>query len=249
MLKIEKLTKRFDGKLILDDLNFEVGRGEFVSIVGHSGCGKSTLLNCLAGLEEFDGSITIDGVPNDRERAFCGVVFQDYALFPWLTVEQNVRFGLRFMTPRLGQEAEREQVKRLLGMMRLTDARRLYPHQLSGGMRQRVAIARSLIIDPPILLMDEPFASLDALNRHRLGLEVVKIWQTTGKIVLFVTHSASEAVMLSDRVMVLHGGQVAHVAEIAAERPRTLSQESVGQQIDRLNSVLTQLQQDGARQT
>lgn len=242
MLEVRDLTKRFGDNVVLDRLNFNIGNNEFVSIVGHSGCGKSTLLNCLAGLESFEGSASVAGQQVVPGRVSCGVVFQDYALFPWLTVEQNVRFGLRFTVTRNSRREMSERVEALLAMMDLSDFRGLYPRQLSGGMRQRVAIARSLIIDPPVLLMDEPFASLDALTRRRLGSELLNIWKTTKKVIILVTHSASEAVLLSDRVMILHGGRVRHVEHIDVPRPRTLSQKIIGEKIDFVERTLADLQ-------
>jgi len=186
----------------LQDINLSIPRGQFTCLLGPSGCGKSTLLNAVAGFSPpTAGSILVDGKPVAAPGPDRGMVFQEYALFPWMTVEQNVGFGLDIKkTPK----AEiRRTVDALLGMLSLTDFRARYPKDLSGGMRQRVAIARVLALDSPILLMDEPFGALDALTRRNLQDELLRIWAELKKTILFVTHSIEEAIYLADRIVVM----------------------------------------------
>ena len=186
----------------LQDINLTIPRGQFTCLLGPSGCGKSTLLNAVAGFSPpTAGSILVDGKPVAAPGPDRGMVFQEYALFPWMTVEQNVGFGLDIKkTPK----AEiRRTVDALLGMLSLTDFRARYPKDLSGGMRQRVAIARVLALDSPILLMDEPFGALDALTRRNLQDELLRIWAELKKTILFVTHSIEEAIYLADRIVVM----------------------------------------------
>ncbi len=186
----------------LDDITFEVRRGEFVTLVGPSGCGKTTLLYILAGFERpTSGEVLLEDQPIDGPGADRGVVFQEYALFPWLTLRQNVAYGPR---ERGVPSAEaRALVDRTLEMVGLAGAENRYPHELSGGMRQRVALARVLVNDPKILLMDEPFAAVDAQTRTTLQGELARLWEETGKTVFFVTHSVEEAVLLGNRVIAM----------------------------------------------
>ncbi|WP_432923383.1 ABC transporter ATP-binding protein [Microbispora sp. CA-135349] len=186
----------------LRDLDLDVGPGEFVTIVGPSGCGKSTLLRLVGGFAfPSTGRIAVSGAPVNGPGPDRGVVFQQPRLFPWLNVRRNVEFGLRMggmPAPR-----RRERAMELLDLVGLADAAARRPYELSGGMQQRAAIARALAPDPAILLMDEPFAALDALTRERLQEEIRRIWRATGKTVLFVTHGVDEAVYLGTRVIVL----------------------------------------------
>ena len=197
----------------VDKLNLEVGDGEFLVLVGPSGCGKSTTLRMLAGLEPVDeGEILIDCKdvsstrPRDRDVA---MVFQSYALMPWLSVADNVGFGLAA----LPAGERRERAGELLRLVHLGDAADLRPHQLSGGMRQRVALARALAQDRPLLLMDEPFAALDAITRDLLHGELERVWRQTGRTVVFVTHNVAEAVRLGQRVLLLSSRPGRVVAE------------------------------------
>jgi len=186
----------------LQDIDLSIPRGQFTCLLGPSGCGKSTLLNAVAGFSPpTSGSILVDGQPVAAPGPDRGMVFQEYALFPWMTVEQNVGFGLDIKkTPK----AEiRRTVDELLRMLSLTDFRQRYPKDLSGGMRQRVAIARVLALDSPIMLMDEPFGALDALTRRNLQDELLRIWAELKKTILFVTHSIEEAIYLADRIVVM----------------------------------------------
>ncbi len=207
---------------VLQDINLEIRNGEFFSIVGPSGCGKSTLLNILAGLDKPDqGVVLVDGRPIDGPGNGRVMVFQEAALFPWLTVRQNVEFGLRMASMPADLRAEKAlEYLKLVHLSRYGDA---FPHELSGGMKQRVAIARSLVMEPEILLMDEPFGALDEQTRSLLQDELQQIWLKTHKTVIFVTHSLTEAVLLSDRVglMSARPGRLLKVLDIEASHPRS----------------------------
>jgi NitT/TauT family transport system ATP-binding protein len=189
--------------LAVKDINFSVRQSEFLCLLGPSGCGKTTILNILAGLlQPTAGEIRVGGAALGNDGQNRGVVFQDFAqLFPWRTAKHNVEFGLEM---RKVDKATREQTAleflRLVGLEKFAD---VFPHQLSGGMQQRVAIARSLVTRPRLLLMDEPFGALDELTRERLNLELLRIWREAGVTVLFVTHNIEEAVFLADRIVVL----------------------------------------------
>jgi NitT/TauT family transport system ATP-binding protein len=186
----------------LKDINLEIPHGQFVCLLGPSGCGKSTLLNAVAGFSPpTSGIITADGATVTGPGPERGMVFQEYALFPWMTVEKNIAFGLEIKgQPKAQIDATVDQ---LLGMLSLSDFRTRYPKDLSGGMRQRVAIARVLALDSPIMLMDEPFGALDALTRRNLQDELLRIWAELKKTILFVTHSIEEAIYLADRIVVM----------------------------------------------
>lgn len=186
----------------LQDIDLDIPRGQFTCLLGPSGCGKSTLLNAVAGFSlPSSGTITVDGQPVTAPGPDRGMVFQEYALFPWMTVEDNIAFGLHIKG--LGKAEIRARVGDLLGMLSLSDFRQRFPKDLSGGMRQRVAIARVLALDSPIMLMDEPFGALDALTRRNLQDELLRIWSELKKTILFVTHSIEEAVYLADRIVVM----------------------------------------------
>jgi NitT/TauT family transport system ATP-binding protein len=203
----------------LRGINLTVKKGEFVCLLGASGCGKSTLLRIIAGFEKATrGAVAVCGVEVDGPGPDRGMVFQDYALFPWLTVRDNVRFGPLHRHVPAKQIAE--TAERFLAMVGLTAFADRYPHQLSGGMKQRVAIARVLANDADILLMDEPFGALDALTRSKLQEELIDIWRTTNLTVIFVTHSVEEAVLLADRVIVMTAGPGRVESEVALSLPR-----------------------------
>src|SRR5882757_3785436 len=206
--------------LALDDINLRISPGEFVCIVGPSGCGKSTLLRILAGLDHHTGGhITIDAKGWAVENA---MVFQESGLFPWMSVETNVGFGLMTRGVPAGEAALR--VDAALKLVGLTKFRHHYPHQLSGGMRQRGAIARAFVTDPAMLLMDEPFAALDAQNRAILQAELTRIWEETGKTVVYVTHSIEEALLLGDRcvLMTAQPGRIKQIIDVPFGHPRNL---------------------------
>ena len=202
----------------LDGINLIIAPGEFVCIVGPSGCGKSTLLRILAGLDHAtSGTIDIDATGWPVRNA---MVFQDSGLFPWMSVEKNVGFGL--MTRGVSAAEAQRRVDAALRLVGLAKFRHHFPHQLSGGMRQRGAIARAFVTDPAMLLMDEPFAALDAQNRVILQADLVRIWEETGKTVVYITHSIDEALMLGDRtvVMTAQPGRIKQVIDIPFKHPR-----------------------------
>jgi NitT/TauT family transport system ATP-binding protein len=205
----------------LKDINLKVNKGEFVAIVGPSGCGKSTLLDILAGLAQpTSGSILIDGKQVSGPALDRGIVLQGYALFPWRTVRQNVEFGLEIKKiPKAERKVISASYINLVGLEGFGDH---FPHELSGGMKQRVAIARALAYDPEVLLMDEPFAAVDAQTRETMQDELLRIWEETGKTIVFVTHSIEEAVFLADRVVVLgtNPGSIKEILDIDLPRPR-----------------------------
>lgn len=217
--------------VIFEGVNCAIAAGEFVAIVGPSGCGKSTLLHMIAGLIPASaGGILIDGRPVTGPGPDRGVLFQDYALFPWLTVEQNIAFGLRYGPKRhLLSAAEREAVVRAqIELVHLTGAERKFPHQLSGGMRQRCALARLFANGSDVLLMDEPLAALDAQTREVLQEELLRIWgegSSDRRTVIYITHSIDEAVFLSDRIIVMGSrpGRIREVLNNPLPRPRTRS--------------------------
>ncbi|MFN5452098.1 ABC transporter ATP-binding protein, partial [Bradyrhizobium sp.] len=203
----------------LGNVSFEVRPGEFLVLVGPSGCGKTTLLDLIDGLSLADGgSILIDGVPVKGPGLDRGIVFQQYALFPWKTAKGNIEFGLEARGVPKAERAAR--AAHFLDLVDLADFGDRYPHQLSGGMKQRIAIARALSYDPEVLLMDEPFAALDAQTRERLQDETLRIWRQTGKTIVFITHSIAEAVYLGQRVLVMAAGPGRIVADIAIDIDR-----------------------------
>lgn len=207
--------------IALKDINLEIKQGEFVCLLGPSGCGKSTLLNAVAGFAlPSDGEITVEGKDIIGPGPDRGMVFQEYALFPWMSISQNIAFGLEVQ--KKSKSEIDSTVNQLLALLHLTDFCDRFPKDLSGGMRQRVAIARVLALDSPIMLMDEPFGALDALTRRNLQDELLRIWQKLGKTILFVTHSIEESIYLADRIVVMtyRPGTVKrdHIVEIP--RPR-----------------------------
>ncbi|HUP47264.1 MAG TPA: ABC transporter ATP-binding protein [Thermoanaerobaculia bacterium] len=224
MSKVEfrGLSMRFGATEVLRDINLSVGEGELVCILGPSGCGKSTLLNIVGGfLRPAKGEVTIDGVPvtgPDPRRIF---VFQERGVFPWLNVEQNVAFGLF----RLTEEEKRSRVARYIQLVGLGGFENAYPRELSGGMKQRLEVARALAVHPDVLYLDEPFGALDSITRLQMRRELLRIWQTERKTILFVTHDIEESVQLADRVVVLsqRPGRVRRVLDIDIPHPRDLS--------------------------
>lgn len=201
------------------NVDLDLQQGEFLAIVGPSGCGKTTLLRIIAGLETpTTGAIETAGLPSDRPAN--AMVFQGRSVFPWMNVEQNAGYGLSIRG--MPRREKTRAVDRLLEMVGLSEFRKAYPHQLSEGMRQRVAIARALAVDPELLLMDEPFGSLDEQTRFILQDEVLRIWHDTGKTVVVVTHSIDEALTLADRVIVMtaHPGAIKDVVPVSLARPR-----------------------------
>ncbi|MBI2276510.1 MAG: ABC transporter ATP-binding protein [Dechloromonas sp.] len=219
---VNKIFRTGDREVIaLKDINLEIKQGEFVCLLGPSGCGKSTLLNAVAGFAlPSTGAITVEGKKITGPGPDRGMVFQEYALFPWMTVGQNIAFGLEIQKK---DKAEIElTVNQLLDLLHLKDFRDRFPKDLSGGMRQRVAIARVLALDSPIMLMDEPFGALDALTRRNLQDELLRIWNKLGKTILFVTHSIEESIYLADRIVVMtyRPGTVKRDQYVDMPRPR-----------------------------
>lgn len=218
MIKIENTSKKFGDLTVLDNINIHVPQGEFLVLVGASGCGKSTLLNLIAGfIQPTSGKVIV----NDREVTdvdpHSGMVFQQYALFPWMTVLENVAFGLKL---RGMAKKEREEIAikyiEMVGLQGFLDA---YPKALSGGMRQRVSIARVLANDPPVILLDEPFAALDAMTRQVLQEQLVEIYEKSRKTIVFITHSIDEALLLATRIIILGAKPGRIVQEIHNDLP------------------------------
>ncbi|HYG59690.1 MAG TPA: ABC transporter ATP-binding protein [Symbiobacteriaceae bacterium] len=227
-ISVQHVSKSFNGRgkaqsgtLALQDVSLDIADGEFVTFLGPSGCGKSTLLNLIAGLGKADaGTLLVDGQPVTGASQDRLMIFQEPALFPWLTVLENVEFGLNLQ--KRSKAEVRERALHCLQTVHLGNASNSFPHELSGGMRQRAAIARALAMDPKMLLMDEPFAALDEQTRLVLQNEVVSLWQGTGKTVLFVTHNIREAIFLADRILVFgtRPGRIKAEFRVNSPRPR-----------------------------
>jgi NitT/TauT family transport system ATP-binding protein len=213
------LSKSFGAFKALEDINFTIKNQEFVSVLGPSGCGKSTLLRIVAGLIPYEtGTASIKGEKVLSPRPDIGVVFQTNNMLPWLTVRGNVELGARIRNmPAAARDTAVDKVLEVLSLTKFADA---HPHQLSGGMRQRASIGQALVLDPPVLLMDEPFGALDALTRDKLNVELLRIWQEHRKTVMLITHSIAEAVFLSDRVLVMADRPGRIIDELVIDLPR-----------------------------
>ena len=224
-VRLDYFRPRSNAKLTaLEDVTLQIMEGEFLSIVGPSGCGKTTFLSVVDGLvPATGGSITVDGRRVTRPGPDRAMVFQDASLLPWRTVLKNVAYGLE--CGNVGAKEARERAMHFIQIVGLEGFEHHYPHELSGGMQQRVNLARALVVDPQILLMDEPFAALDAQTREAMQEELLRIWKAAGKTVLFITHQIDEAIFLSDRVVVFTArpGRVKEIVNIGLGRPRTLS--------------------------
>jgi len=228
-LEIKELGKSFNGDHrqrvdALANVTLQVDSGDLVSIVGPSGCGKTTLLEIIAGLQDrTDGQIFVDGTPVEESKANRAIVFQQYALFPWLTVRKNIEYGPKIRG--VGARERRTKSREFIDMVGLAGFENYYPHELSGGMQQRVAIARALANDPDILLLDEPFAALDAQTKEKCQQELLSVWEQTRITILFVTHDIGEALFLSDQVFLMscRPGTIKEHVEVAMERPRDAS--------------------------
>ncbi|HEX59454.1 MAG TPA: ABC transporter ATP-binding protein [Methanomicrobia archaeon] len=248
-IKIENLRKVFEvrggGNVVaLNDVSFSVREGEFVCIVGPSGCGKTTLLKIIAGLERpTSGVVTLDGKPVSGPGRDRCMVFQEYALFPWRTVLKNITFGLENLG--IPKEERLKIAKRYIELVGLQGFEDRYPHELSGGMKQRVGIARALAIEPEVLLMDEPFGSLDAQTRNMLQKELLEIWEKTQKTILFVTHSVDEAVFLADKIVVLSArpAVVKEILEVDLSRMR----DRTSQEFNEVRSKVLRILQEEAQ--
>lgn len=224
MIHVDRLTRQYGERTVLRDVSFDVAAGEIVSVVGPSGCGKTTLLRSIAGLAPpTSGSVSVAGRQVTAPPEGVAVVFQHFGLFPWKTVFGNVAYGLTVAGMRR-REAE-PRVRQLISLVGLGGFEKSYPYQLSGGMQQRAGLARALAIEPQVLIMDEPFASLDAQTRDLLQLELLRIWQQRPTAMVFVTHSIDEAVLMGDRIVILGGqpGQVRDIVDVGIGRPRDRS--------------------------
>ena len=208
----------------LDGIDLDIGDDEFLTVLGPSGCGKTTLLNIIAGFDHpTNGDVRLDGEAILKPGPDRGVVFQEYALFPWLSVEQNVEFGLR--ERRVPKPQRRSRVRDQIASVGLSGFERRYPQELSGGMRQRVAIARALVNDPKILLLDEPFAALDAQTRTLMQQELLRVWSAARRTAIFITHNIEEAILLGDRVVVMTArpGRIKEIVAVNLPRPRDVT--------------------------
>ncbi len=226
-IEVKNINKSFISKKneqlsVLKDINLTIDDGELVCLLGPSGCGKTTLLRLIAGLDQpTSGEIIANGEKVVEPSGDRAVIFQQYSLFPWLTVLQNVTFGLE-MTNKGSKEENIETAERYLTRVGLIDFKDSYPHELSGGMKQRVAIIRSLLNHSPILLMDEPFSALDMQNRHKLQEQLIGVWKRFENTIVFVTHDVDEAVYLADKIVIMdkNPGRINKIIEVDIERPR-----------------------------
>lgn len=245
-LSIRNVTKVFRGKkdlfskltrkkskdfVAIENIDLDIEPNTFVTIIGPSGCGKSTLLNMIAGLSEITaGDILFNNQPITGPGPDRGMVFQNYALMPWMTVEENIRFAVETVYPKWSQKQMNRAIKEHIQLVGLTGAEKKHPHELSGGMRQRVGIARALAFSPQMLLMDEPFGALDALTRGFLQDEIERIWEQERKTVIMITHSIEEALLLSDRIVMMTRGPAARIDEVLeVPFPRPRNRETIDQ--------------------
>lgn len=219
-LEIENIVKSYpspDGGelVILDGINLSIGENEFIAVIGHSGCGKSTLLKMVAGLEKpTSGSVWLEGKEVRKPGAERMMVFQHYSLLPWLTVQENVRLAVDEVYKKMSPVEKKQIVSEHLAMVNLTQAANKYPDEISGGMKQRVGIARALATRPKMLLMDEPFGALDALTRRKLQKQVLDIWESHRQAVMMITHDVDEAIYMADRIVMMTNGPKAKIGEI-----------------------------------
>jgi len=246
ILEIKNVSKVFDAdtereKGVLHDVNLEVDRNEFVCVLGPSGCGKTTLLRCIAGFEGFEGSVLVNGVERNKPGTDRIMVFQDFnQLFPWKTVEKNIQYPLKLQGIRDKAELK-QRTKEVLSKVKLSGHEKYYPYQLSGGMKQRVAIAKALSLKPEIILMDEPFAALDAMTRNELQGELLRISMEEKCTFIFITHNIQEAIVLGTRIIVLaEGGRIVVDEKNMIARPVTPASEGYGATWERLHSALYQ---------
>ncbi|WP_312699322.1 ABC transporter ATP-binding protein [Sedimentibacter sp.] len=252
IISVNNITKTFntDGRLesltVLNNMNVDIQENEFVCIVGPSGCGKSTLLRLIAGLEApTEGDVLYRGENLTKPRKEIGMVFQNYSLMPWLNVEDNIAMGLNFK--RVSKTEKKKTVDEFLKIIGLENFRKSYPHELSGGMQQRVAIARTLANSPDVVLMDEPFGALDAYTRILLQKELLRIWEYDKKTIIFVTHSVDEAIYLADRIILMSGRNGGINREVSVDMPRIrdradsryakLTQELL-EELEQLNNIM-----------
>ena len=246
---IDNVVKKFQTRkgemTALNGVSFDIHQNEFVCVVGPSGCGKSTLLNIIGGLEKpTSGTVTVDGKPVEGPGPDRGVVFQQYALFPWLTVEDNVKFGLKLQ----GKSPEEcnEIAQKYIKLVQLEDFAKSYPKELSGGMKQRDAIARAYAVNPEVLLMDEPFGALDAQTRTQLQSELLKTWEKEKKTCFFITHDVEEAIILAQRVVIMYArpGRVKDIVNIDIPYPRTQETKMSPRFLELKNYIWSQVYQE-----
>lgn len=249
LLEVKKLTKNYhdspNSRDIIKGLDLTVEEGDFLCILGPSGCGKTTLIRCIAGFEDYEGDILVDGKKVDKPGIDRMMVFQDFnQLFPWKTVKKNIQYPLKVNG--MKDKAELERIaQEHLDMVGLGDKGDLYPHQLSGGMKQRVAIARGLALNPRIILMDEPFASLDAMTRNKLQAELLRIKEKENATVIFITHNIQEALVLSNRIILMSKkGEIKIETENRIPKPVTPASEGYGQMWKMFNDALWEENED-----
>lgn len=253
-LELSHVSKDFGQQAVLHDVNLTIERGEFVAIVGYSGSGKSTLISLIAGLTRPDrGTVKLNDLDITGPGPDRGIVFQNYSLLPWLTVYENVALAVEQVFPHYSDERKREQVEKYIAMVNLTPAREKKPGQLSGGMRQRVSVARALAMDPQILLLDEPLSALDALTRATLQEEIADIWSRDHKTVVLITNDVDEGLLLADRIIPMTPGPGARLGPsipIALARPRDRKALNHDPEFKRLRAkVTTELLDYGTRRT
>ncbi|MDO4764893.1 MAG: ABC transporter ATP-binding protein [Eubacteriales bacterium] len=201
-VEVKDLTKKFGDLLVLDNMNFNIKKNEFVCVVGPTGCGKTTFLNCLTRIyEPTEGDLYIDGVSADPRKHNISFIFQEPSAIPWLTVEENIAYGLKIK--KMAPEVIKERVEKIINLMGLQDSRKSYPGDLSVSMAQRVVIGRSFAMEPDLLLMDEPYGQMDVKMRFYLEDEVIRLWKELGSTVVFITHNIEEAIYLAERVIIL----------------------------------------------
>ncbi|HIT89434.1 MAG TPA: ABC transporter ATP-binding protein [Candidatus Merdenecus merdavium] len=220
-VKVSHMTKQFGDLVVLNDISFDVKKGEFLCVVGPTGCGKTTFLNCLTKLKAYEltgGEILINGEPVDLQKHNIAYIFQEYSSFPWATVEENIAYGLKVKN--VSKEISKQRVEEMLDMVGLREYRNYYPDQLSASMLQRVSIARAFAVQPELLLMDEPYGQLDNELRYKLEDELISLWQKTGTTIIFITHNIEEAVYLSQRILVLTNKPTSIKKEIVNDLPR-----------------------------
>src|SRR4051812_17770718 len=251
-LELNAVSKGFGGPLVLQNINLTIERGEFVAIVGYSGSGKTTLISMIAGLQKPDsGTVKLNDLEITEPGPDRGMVFQNYSLLPWLTVYENIAIAVDQVFPNYAPEKKRQHVEKYIAMVNLTPAREKLPRELSGGMRQRVSVARALAMDPQILLLDEPLSALDALTRSTLQDEIERIWEADKKTVMLITNDVDEALLLADRIIPLTPGPGATLGDSVAvtlPRPRDRKALNHDPEFKRLRALVTnQLLSYGAR--
>jgi nitrate/nitrite transport system ATP-binding protein len=242
-LELTNVTKAYGGPAILQGVNLTIERGEFVAIVGYSGSGKTTLISLIAGLQKPDsGTVKLNDLEITAPGPDRGMVFQNYSLLPWLTVFENIAIAVDQVFPNYSAEKKRQHIEKFIAMVNLTPARDKLPRQLSGGMRQRVSVARALAMDPQILLLDEPLSALDALTRSTLQDEIERIWEADKKTVVLITNDVDEALLLADRIIPLTPGPGARLGESVAvtlARPRERKALNHDPEFKRLRALVT----------